>query len=439
MAGQLVDDSSIVPSVGPRGQVASGSLTNSLSLKANMPARSPIVAISDDLTGAVALAGEAHRGGGDVRVVSWDRAIARHRTTRALVVDTSSRLLSDAAAAARIADVLAVVAEADAMMYKRIDSYLRGPVSAELDAWISGLGGSLLVAVAAPAFGIATVDGVQLAGRRPVTETFEGQAADAPRTAVVADLLPLSTSIGLEIVRGPHLASALRDALARGHVVCDGETPSDLYRVARAASDVAEDGAMFSLVGSYGLAGAWLKARETGGLTVGPRGILVSSDSFKPATLEQLTAFSEAGGTLVVVDPAAAPPTDNEFAAWAAVLDSGSALALSSVDPRMPTFESTPEASRVIAHVTGQLLERAHPSGLIVIGGELASSLMRIVGCAQLEILVEPWPTSPIARFSGGSLDGTLGILKSGSRGDSWWLVHAVSLLNHLHEPRQVE
>jgi len=114
------------------------------------PTGPSIVALSDDLTGAVALAGEARRRVHDVRVVSWDRAVRRSTGTRALVIDTCSRLIDEQIARSRVRDVLEVVAESEATMYKRVDSYLRGPVAAELDAWTSVLRMPLLIAPAAP-------------------------------------------------------------------------------------------------------------------------------------------------------------------------------------------------------------------------------------------------------------------------------------------------
>lgn len=417
---------------GLRSQLATDHVTNPPVNTAKPPMQPALVAVSDDLTGAVALAGEARRRGGDVQVVAWDRVAPRPAATRALVVDTCSRLLEDEAAARRIRDVLAIVAETEATMYKRVDSYLRGPVSAELDAWVSVLRAPLLVALAAPAFGIRTLEGVQWAGRQRVTDAFGEGAADAPRSAVIADLIPGSTRVDLDAVRSADLAATLTSVLARGHAVCDGETASDLYRLARAAADAADRGASFSLVGSYGLADAWLRARDSGRPSA-DSGVLVSSDSMKEATLDQLAAFAESGGSLVTFDPGGDPPADDQVAAWAALLRAGGALALSSVDPQLPSPASTPAAARALAAVTARLVERARPAGLILIGGELASSLMQVAGCVHLDILAEPWPTSPVARFCGGALDGTLGILKSGSRGDSQWLVHAVSLLAHLN------
>lgn len=391
----------------------------------------PLIGVSDDITGAVALAGEAGRRGDEVRVVTWDRVTPRPPRTRALIVDTCSRLLDDETAARRLRDVLGTVAETDATMYKRVDSYLRGPVGAEIGTWLSVLGMPLLVALAAPAFGIRTIEGVQWVGRKPVTEAFSDDAADVPRTAVIADLIPGSTRLDVDAVRQPDLQERLVEVLSSGHVICDGETTSDLKRVARAAVAAADRGVSFTLAGSYGLAGAWVRARDQGRLSA-QYGVLIASDSMKEATLDQLAAFAESDGSLVTLDPHGGPPNDDQLAPWAAVLRTGESLALSTVDPRAPSRTLTPHAARVLADITGRLVQLVRPAGIVLIGGELGSSFMQAVGCHHLDILSEPWPTSPVARMSGGTLDGTLAILKSGSRGDSQWLIHAVSLLEHL-------
>lgn len=393
---------------------------------------SSIVALSDDLTGAVALAGEARRHAEGVRVIAWDHAVPRPRSVRALVVDTCSRLVDEAAARRRIQDVLAVVAESEAMMYKRVDSYLRGPIAAELDAWGGSLGGPLLIAAAAPAFGIRTLGGVQRAGSEPVTHAFPPGTVDVPRSAVIADLVPNCATIGLDAVRGSALADRLRAALGQGHVVCDGATPSDLYRVATAAMSVAVGGVAFSLVGSYGLADAWLRASAAGQVDAERPGVLIVTDSLKQATLDQVSAFAEGGGNVVSLDVFAGAPKDEDVEAWAAYLRAGRTLALTTADPSRPVRRQESEAARALAAITIGLVERARPVGLVVIGGELASSLMRLADCTRLDILTEPWPTSPVVRFIGGVLDQTMCVLKSGSRGEPHWLAHAVSLLAHL-------
>lgn len=108
-----------------------------------------------------------------------------------LAVDSGSRSGTASQAAARVADLSAELASC-AVLYKTVDSTLRGHVMAELKACFKASGRKALVfAPAFPAAGRTTVGGIQLVDGVPVSESVYGRDPVHPaRHSVLADLIP---------------------------------------------------------------------------------------------------------------------------------------------------------------------------------------------------------------------------------------------------------
>lgn len=108
-----------------------------------------------------------------------------------LAVDCASRSVSRSEAAARVAGLTARLADRD-VIYKTVDSTLRGHVMAELEACFKASGRKTLVfAPAFPAAGRTTVAGIQLVDGIPVAESVYGRDPVHPaRHSALADLVP---------------------------------------------------------------------------------------------------------------------------------------------------------------------------------------------------------------------------------------------------------
>jgi 4-hydroxythreonine-4-phosphate dehydrogenase len=235
-----------------------------------------ILAVSDDLTGAAALAGEFRAAG----LASWV-APAEHAATgalraEALVVDSRSRHLAPDRAAREVARALDRRDAPPGSLYKRIDSALRGNVTAELDAVAGLLARPVVLATAAPALGVVTRNGVQHA-----------VAEGAARGARLASLVPGGAAeISLEQVRGWGLGRLLTELVTAGrHVVCDAESTADLARVASALVPLADRAVP---VGSYGFGRAWASA--VAGPRVVPPGSWWWSAASSPRAVARSTA-----------------------------------------------------------------------------------------------------------------------------------------------------
>ena len=214
--------------------------------------------VADDLTGA-ADTGVAFLADGASVLVRWpDRAGRRDWLSleaQVLAVDTRGRATDAERARDMTREVVSTFRDCGVgMLYKKIDSMLRGHVGGEvraaLDCWHPG--SIAVVAPAFPAAGRTTVNGhqcvdrVPLAGRESVPAILE-QAGIRTRHA------------DLDCVRSTALEEMLSDATA---VVCDAEDEEDLAAIARAGAGLDSP---IVWVGSGGLAHAIAsKDRTTG-------------------------------------------------------------------------------------------------------------------------------------------------------------------------------
>lgn len=204
----------------------------------------PVAMVADDLTGAADSGVQLVRAGYRTAVAFHGAPVPPAEDLDAVAFDTDSRTLSAGAAAERVADVAGPVAGAR-ILYKKLDSTLRGPVAAELSATLEATGRSrAVVAPAFPGIGRTTRGGVQLLHGEPVDET---DLADDPRTPVLRSHLPsILEEAGLGPV-GTLSVEALADAEAvrrtvEGNrwTVADAETGEHLDALVSAVPDPSE-------------------------------------------------------------------------------------------------------------------------------------------------------------------------------------------------------
>ena len=381
------------------------------------------LSISDDLTGAVACASELWVAGCEVAVKSPAPA-AWPVGHGAVVLDTSSRRLSPDDASNTVSTALEAWLDGSCgqvdQVYKRIDSGLRGNVAVEISAVRDALRIPFVIAAAAPALGITTRGGVQYLHGQEVIESRYG-GAESPASSRIAQVLDRdATCLKLEIIREADLERVLRDAFAtRMHVVCDAETPTDLIRIATATEALRGQGKPCVLVGSYGLAGAWARAAGMSRVAAS-RGVLVVGGSQMSTSSHQLEAFREMG----------AADHAGDVLESAARLHRGQDVIITVFASERPTSDR--DVQSMLVREVQRLLAEVRPRGVVIVGGEAASAVVRACDVERTEVWAEPWPATPLVVFRGGALDGVPGVIKSGALGDSYWLVHAASLLRHV-------
>jgi D-threonate/D-erythronate kinase len=234
--------------------------------------------LADDLTGAADCAIAFGRRG-HAAVVTWgDIGEARDRRLPVLAYDAASRGLGAEAAAGRHADVLARLSEPGRLLFKKIDSTLRGQPAAEMAAALAhqkSRSGSAfgVFAPAFPATGRTTVDGRVRVNGRALEQAEVWQRDHTYPNADLVDVLATAgirgKKIPLATVRGGDLGATFAGLAGEGDMiaVCDAETDHDLHLIAE-ASLPASSATFF--IGSAGLAHA-LAGLDVGDVADPPR------------------------------------------------------------------------------------------------------------------------------------------------------------------------
>ena len=151
----------------------------------------PLYLLADDLAGAHDAAISFAKRGFAVAVLSDPDRLDRFDSADIVVLDTNTRSCVEAEAIERVgAACKAIQARSGTIIYKKIDSTLRGHVGLELDLVCSMMDFNL--AVCAPAFpelGRTTVGGYQLLHGVPVRRADMAGPDIPPQHAFIADLL----------------------------------------------------------------------------------------------------------------------------------------------------------------------------------------------------------------------------------------------------------
>ncbi|MDC7788845.1 four-carbon acid sugar kinase family protein [Rhodoplanes sp. TEM] len=404
----------------------------------------PWLIIADDLTGAADAAIAFARRGLET-VVTWGDGDVGDAPV--VSVDADSRRLSAAAAAARQSAVLAARGRPGQIVYKKIDSTLRGQPAAETAALLKdlrrqGRRAIALVAPAFPAMGRTTEAGRVLVAGRRLEETpiwardhgYEsGYLPDVLKSAgLESGVVPLDQlRRGAGVVRG-----IVANAIAEGcdAVVCDAATADDLLVVAEATLPLADT---LLFVGTGGLAGALaqLVAPDAPPAPVVPPAngpVLVLVGSVAEASRAAAETLAANGRVTEVVVPEAvlreapgAATAGRELTAKiGAALGDGDVLVVTAFGP-----ESDLAAGGAVARRLADLVAPAvaHLGGLVATGGDTVCALLGRLGVTGIRLLDEVEPGVPL-----GVTVGAVALpiaTKAGGFGTDTTLLHCLDRL----------
>jgi uncharacterized protein YgbK (DUF1537 family) len=376
------------------------------------------IIIADDLTGA-ADTGVVFARCGYRTVVVWDKQPPS--LTDVLVITTESRHISPEHAAVKVVTVASRLSDkcGSALIYKKIDSTLRGHPAEELAAVMDGFNiTKALVAPAFPAQGRTTVSGLHYVSGIPLDRT---SFSDEVQTSDVQQL-----------------ASKLREYTSQRIIwVADAQSMEDLIVLAKA-------GRMAGLrlfCGSAGLGAALAQTMPKKGKELRPGRFRVDGHwimgvvaSRRENTLQQIE-YAEGKGIPIVC-----PDKDWFLNSTVSALPVvGNLLnGLSSLGMAMLTAHKLPDLpgkSALIclrlAEVVTEFVRQSKLAGLVVTGGDMFTALS-----SQLEtqgILLHGEIQSGIAwgQFLGGRIPDCLVASKAGGFGDESALFAAMKFLKY--------
>jgi uncharacterized protein YgbK (DUF1537 family) len=275
------------------------------------------------------------------------------------------------------------------LLFKKIDSTLRGHVGAELGAARPVLGRrAVLLAPAFPAQRRIVRDGKVLVDGRPLTDDLRALLS---RAGLPAAHLDLTT------VRGRALPAALRAALAIGArgLACDAENDADLDRIARAGLAL-RPRPLF--VGSAGLARALARTlpprRAARQAAARPRPIVTVVGSASPVSVLQARRLTRDRSAILVQ------------LAW--------------------SREPAPRDIATVRRLGRNLARAATKVHYVLTGGETARAVLAGREITGFRLLGEVEPGVPF----GMAKDGTLVCTKAGAFGSPDTLVRCVARLS---------
>lgn len=367
--------------------------------------------VADDLTSAADGAGPFVERGLECCVGFGGRVPARGDVR---AVDTRSRVLPAAEAAAAITRAVEALAGAD-LLAKTIDSTLRGHGRVELAAALGASGREgLVLAPAFPAAGRTTVEGTQLVHGVEVTSTSYG-----------LDPVHPVTSSWLDDLLDPAWGEPARSAAGEGWpevgahrvVLADARTQADLDLLVEEAPDPAR----WLWVGSPGLFQA-LAGHASGPRAPSPRmetlprasepcSVAVVIGSANRVSREQLRLLASHG--IPVLGPGEQARRDEVLVAFRTAEGR-------SKDPSACLAE-------LVAR-SGTWIREARPTVVLSAGGETTAALAAHLGWEELVLEGELAPGFPVGQVTAGPRLGC----KAGGFGEAEALVSALRILRAL-------
>ena len=394
----------------------------------------PVLALADDLSGAAETAAAL---GLRSRLVLGPATVTSPARGEAVVIDLDTRRSPADEAARAVHTSLAAGTPGDAVLFKKVDSLLRGNLAAETAAYAVGAE-AVVVAPALPVAGRTVRDGVVHLHGTPLhaTDAWRAEPRPVPRSvpgslgAVRTATVPLAdVRAGVEA-----LTDRLRSAVGDGrHPVCDAETQADLDAIAEAALQL---GPGIRLLGAGGLAAALGRSLTAGlpyhpaevedPLSPGPssdRPLLIVVGTAEPAAVAQIAQLTSDGVDHIALSPdmlgnTAGPPQLDVAPSGITVVSIDNSQGVKPGSGR----RLVAALARTVAHVPMQ-------ADLVLTGGETARSVLDALGITQL---------TPVGQIHHGAVcahspDGRTVVTRPGSFGDAGSLLRIARALRPLH------
>jgi uncharacterized protein YgbK (DUF1537 family) len=401
--------------------------------------------LADDLSGAADCGIACTKAGLDTSVALGE--VSKDMVAEAVSIDADTRRLSPAAACARMDHLVRTYAsDAGTLLFKKIDSTLRGHLGPELAAVLRARGASAKrgVAVMAPAFpatGRTTVRGLHYVHGFPLHETETWRNQKMTGEAYIPHMLEASglraAHLGLEIIQSSiiELHEALIEAAKTNDViVCDAETDADLSSIAEASVKL---GPEVFWVGSAGLAhhlpraAGIVGANKSRGTHIphikGPTLFVIGSMSrTSKQQLDILSASSDICSITVPPDVLLAGVTNSSWHTFEEELQNAigherDVILIPGTKPEIDLIHR-PRLSLALAQMAARF--RDHIGALVASGGETARMVLELWGVASLRLVRELDTGLPLSVTDTQGISPFAVITKAGDFGKPETLLH---------------
>ena len=380
--------------------------------------------VADDLSGAADCAAALARPSAPVPVALGVPATPSGR----LAIDTDSRAMELAAALAVTERVFLGIAPSDldhSLVYKKIDSTLRGHVAAELRAALDAVP-QFAGAVVAPSF---PEQGRTFSGGKLC---LNGRPVDGPGHE--GDLMSMLAAAGLQpaLLRQPggdpaQVVLFIEHALVRGAraIVVDAANPDELARLATALCAASVP---LLMAGSAGLARALSphlappvgSAAQAGAAPAAGGPVLALVGSFSQASAAQVRQLEASAAARVIRLDAQQWLAQDPATGRRAAIDAASQMLRAGRDVLLAIAG---EVAQPFSRALVQAMARAaapllqHAGTCVLTGGDTARALFNELGASELQVTGEFEPGISLARIA--SRASPQFVLKAGGFGDA--------------------
>ena len=391
--------------------------------------------IADDLTGALdSGAGFAKAGLRSVMPFGPTGTVALPVGADVIIFNTATREGDAVVARERAREAaLRLLGHGVSLIYKKIDSVLRGHPGPELSGVLDAIaithpGARALVAPAFPAQGRTTVDGVQLVHGVPVASHF-GRLEHA--------LAPVFASCDIrDAITDDDLRVIARDGVAGGRLLWVGSAGLasqvvEAFRSSGAASETREvDTRSDEPDSGAGSGEVWNAVR--------PERVIVVAGTVHPATVVQVEALVADGWGHIAFDIGGPDGWPDEREILRAMTNCSASGVVVSTHANLAGHSHPDEVIPSLVRNAVTLLDRIAPivstllmdgrTGLVVTGGETAQHLFTGIGVTSVDVSGEALPGIPIGVMEFGGVRVRVAT-KSGGFGGSDALRHVCRVL----------
>lgn len=399
--------------------------------------------IADDLTGAMDSSGY-FANLGFTTVVVLDQSFSVDAAV--LVITTNSRAETPVIARLRVSHGMKYMA--DRIVYKKVDSTLRGNIGEELLAVTESTASQkVVVAPAFPSLGRTMVDGILLVEGIPVAQTqFASDPVSPVKESNVCKLLEQSMRVKIghvslaEIEARPETLKDTINNKPEDVVVCDVLEQSHLTSIAQAATLVE---GRWLLCGSGGLArelrlfladAAKMEKKQAGKKVIGP--VLLIVGTRNQVAANQLVKANDMLGIPILklevekLNFRNGQPNRlrNLLAKSDDLISEGKGLAVSSTfSEYMPNL--THKLAGIMAEIAAIILASHKFAGIFLSGGDIAIHACQQLCVSAIEVRGEIEPGLPAGELIGGQYDGMRVVTKAGGFGTEEAIVKSIEYL----------
>ena len=406
-----------------------------------------LVIVADDLTGAGDTGVQFTKSGLVVKVIigmeSFREEIYR---CDVLVIDLETRMDAAKVAFEKCYSLGLLIREVeDVLVYKKVDSTLRGNIGAEIDGLMEALGvGVTLFAPALPAGGRTVVNGeVYVRGAKLADTEFAADPRAPVKHSAVEEIVGAQSGRACYTVKTEVLRMGVTSAVTMlrqrmliddGIYIFDSREERDLEDIAGVAEGVMNGSVL--VAGSSGLArylgrGYGVPVRKEppairGGV------FFVFAGSVSSETQAQVRYVCGRGDSELV--HLKGPDEENFVAVTESVnhlLARGCRrLALATSLSKEDVREDAAMMASVLGRLAALLIRTFHPSGVLLTGGETAIQTLYALGATGIRVVDEVLPGIQYGHLTGEDVPDCVVVTKAGGFGEEDTILKILEFFN---------